>query len=129
MSTAHSQPGGGDAMGGLLQAVWRYRWLIAAVVLLGALLGYGWAARQPTPYEGVSRMVCQPNAQCPPLRSQAQLLRSPAVLERAVQFRGNRISAETLGQRLQVDVAQDADVVTIRWWTRPRRGQRSWPPR
>ena len=57
MSTIHSQPGGGDAMGGLLQGVWRYRWLITAAVLLGALLGYGWAARQPTLYEGVSRVV------------------------------------------------------------------------
>ena len=116
MSTIHSQPGGGDAMGGLLQGVWRYRWLITAAMLLGALLGYGWAARQPTLFEGVSRMAldCPPNAQCAPLRSRAQLLRSPAVLERAVTLSGNRISAETLGQRLQVDAAPDADVVTIR---------------
>ena len=65
MSTVHRQPGGGGAMGGLLQAVWRYRWLIAAAVLLGMLLGYGWASRQPTHYEGVSRMVMD----CPPLRT------------------------------------------------------------
>ena len=118
MSTVPRQPGGGDAMGGLLQAAWRYRWLIAAVVLLGALLGYGWAARQPALYEKVSRVLlanrCPPNAQCPTLPGQAQLMRSSAVLERAVKLSGNRISAETLGQRLQVDVAQDADLVTIR---------------
>jgi capsular polysaccharide biosynthesis protein len=116
MSTVHRQPGGGGAMGGLLQAVWRYKWLITAAVLLGALLGYGWAARQPTLYEGVSRMAmdCPPNAQCVPVRSRAQLLRSPAVLERAVKLRGNRISAEALGQRLQVDVAPDTNLVTIR---------------
>jgi uncharacterized protein involved in exopolysaccharide biosynthesis len=103
-------------MSGLLQAVWRYKWLITAAVLLGALLGYGWAARQPTLYEGVSRMSmdCPPSALCAPLRSRAQLLHSPAVLERAVKLSGNGISAETLGQRLQVDVAPDADVVTIR---------------
>jgi hypothetical protein len=44
---------------------------------LGALLGYGWAARQPALYEGVSRVLlahrCPPNAQCPPLPSPAQL--------------------------------------------------------
>lgn len=116
MSTVHSQPGGGDAMGGLFQAVWRYKWLITAAVLLGALLGYGWASRQPTLYEGVSRMAmdCPDTAMCTPLRSRAQLLRSPAVLEHAVQRSGNRISAEMLGQRLQVDVIQDADVVRIR---------------
>jgi len=118
MSTVHSQPGGGDAMGGLVQAVWRYKWLITAAVLVGALLGYGWAARQPALYEGVSRAImtdpCPPNAQCQATPSPAQLLHSPAVLERAVKLSGNRISAEALGQRLQVEVAQDADVVTIR---------------
>jgi capsular polysaccharide biosynthesis protein len=41
-------------------------------------------------------------------------MRSSAVLERAVKLSGNRISAEMLGQRLQVDVAQDADAITIR---------------
>lgn len=118
MSIVHRQPGGTGAMGGLLQAVWRYKWLITAAVLLGALLGYGWAARQPTLYEGVSRVVltdpCPPNAQCVLPPSPVQLLHSPTVLERAVKLSGNRISAEALGQRLQVDVAQDADVVTIR---------------
>jgi hypothetical protein len=118
MSIVHRQPGGGSAMSGLLQAVWRYKWLITAAVLLGALLGYGWAARQPTLYEGVSRVIltdpCPPNAQCIPPPSPAQRLGSPAVLERAVKLSGNRISAEALGQRLQVDVAPDADVVTIR---------------
>jgi capsular polysaccharide biosynthesis protein len=116
MSTIRRLPGGGDAMGSLLQAAWGYKGLITAAVLLGTLLGYGCAARQPTRYEGVSHMAmdCPPNAQCAPLRSRAQLLRSPAVLERTVKLSGNRISAETLGQRLQVDVARDADVVTIR---------------
>jgi len=35
-------------------------------------------------------------------------------LERAAKLSRSRVSAETLGQRLQVDVAQDADVITIR---------------
>lgn len=118
MSTFHRRFAGGIVVSRLLQSVWRYRWLIAAVVLLGALLGYGWASRQPTLYEGVSRVLianrCPPNAQCLPLPSLAEFVRSSAVLERAVKLSGNRISAETLGQRLQVDVAQDADLVTIR---------------
>ena len=41
-------------------------------------------------------------------------MRSAPVLERAVKRSGNRISAETLRQRLQVDAAKDADLVTIR---------------
>jgi capsular polysaccharide biosynthesis protein len=118
MSIVHRQPDGTGAMGGLLQAGWRYKWLITAAVLVGALLGYGWAARQPTLYAGVSRVImtdpCPPLAQCVLPPSPAQLLHSPAVLERVVKLSGNRISAEALGQRLQVDVAQHTDLVTIR---------------
>lgn len=72
MSTPHSQPGGGDAVGRLLRSAWRYKGLIVAAVLVGALLGYGWAARQPTLYEGVSgmRMIdCPDTYLCLPFRS------------------------------------------------------------
>jgi uncharacterized protein involved in exopolysaccharide biosynthesis len=127
MSTFHRQVRGRDVVGRLLQSAWRYKGLIAAAVLVGALLGFGWAARQPTLYEGVAGVVLAvPDSTAPPgeapphvdpgqyLRQQAQLIRSAAVLERAVKLSGSRISAETLRQRLEVDVAQDADVLTIR---------------
>jgi len=118
MSIFHRQPCGWDVVGGLLQSAWRYKRLIAAAVLLGALLGYGWASRQPTLYEGVSRVrMADPCGQAPIdgpicdddwyLGSQAQLMSSSAVLQRAVKLSGSSISAETLGQRLEVDVAQD----------------------
>jgi hypothetical protein len=116
---------GGDVVGRLLLSAWRSRGLIAAVVLVGALVGDGWAARQPTRYQGVARVVLGP---APPvevlavtpvdprqsLGRQAQRMRSAPVLEPAVKGTGNRISAETLGQRLEVDAAKDADVLTIR---------------
>src|SRR5215216_4516447 len=118
MSTFHRQPSDGDAVAGLLQSAWRYKALIAAAVLLGALLGYGWAARQPTLYEGTSWVFiangCPTDVLCRPLRDHAQLMRSPAVLQRAVKLNGSRISAETLRQRLQVDVAWSAHVIRIR---------------
>lgn len=127
MSTSHRQARGRDVVGRLLRSAWRYKGLIAAVVLAGALLGYSWAARQPTLYEGVARVVLAGSSTSPSdvlpvppvdpgqyLRQQAQLMRSAPVLERAVKRSGNRISAETLRQRLQVDVAQDADLLTIR---------------
>ena len=129
MSTFQSQPSSGNAVGRLLRFTWRYKLLIAAAVLLGALLGYGWAARQPTLYQGVARVILvvgsdrtalPGEAPYPPgdpesyLRSQAQLMSSSPVLERAVTLSGSRISAETLRQRLEVEVAQDADVLTIR---------------
>jgi uncharacterized protein involved in exopolysaccharide biosynthesis len=127
MSTSHRQARGRDVIGRLLQSAWRYKGLIAAVVLAGALLGYGWAARQPTLYEGVARVVLAGSSTSPLgepsqapvdpgqyLRQQAQLMRSAPVLERAVKRSGNRISAETLRQRLEVDAAKDADLLTIR---------------
>ena len=57
MSTFHSQPPSGNAVGRLLGSIWRSKSLIATAVLLGALLGSGWAAGQPTLYEGVTRVV------------------------------------------------------------------------
>ena len=127
-STFHGQPPSGNGVGRLLGSIWRSKSLIAAAVLLGALLGYGWAARQPTLYEGVARVVlAAPGATSLPgetsqlpveaaryLESQAQLMRSSPVMAHAVKLSGSRISAETLRQRLQVDVAQDADLLMIR---------------
>jgi len=65
MSIVHSQPPSGNAVVRLLQSAWRYKGLIATVVLLGALLGYGWVARQPTHYEGAARVATN---ECPPTR-------------------------------------------------------------
>jgi uncharacterized protein involved in exopolysaccharide biosynthesis len=128
-STFHSQSPSGNAVGSLLGSIWRCKWLIATAVLLGALLGSGWAARQPTLYEGVARVVLVAGsgstalpgeAPQPPgelegyLRRQTQLMSSSPVLERAVRLSGSRISVQTLRQRLEVDVAPDADVLTIR---------------
>jgi uncharacterized protein involved in exopolysaccharide biosynthesis len=128
-TTFHSQPSSGNAVDRLLESIWRSKSLITAAVLLGALLGYGWAASQPTLYEGAARVflvvgsdptALSGEAVYPPgeaeghLRSQAQLMSSSPVLEQAVKLSGSRIFAETLRQRLEVDVAQDADVLTIR---------------
>jgi hypothetical protein len=128
MSSLHRQGPDSDTLGRLRQSAWRYRWLLAVAVLVGAVLGYGWAAREPTPYEGVSRVRmafrCPDLARCVPvLRSRAeQLLSSSAVLQRAVKLSDSRVSAKTLRQALEVDVAKatdDADytemvVITIR---------------
>jgi capsular polysaccharide biosynthesis protein len=128
MSTFHSQPPSGNAVGRLLRSTWRYKPLIATAVLLGALLGSGWAARQPTLYEGVTRVLMTAGStslpgDVPPqppvdpgryLDNQAQMMRSAPVLQRAVKLSGSRISVETLRQRLEIDVPAEADVLTIR---------------
>ena len=115
-------------MGRLLGSIWGYKSLIAAAVLLGALLGSGWAARQPTLYEGVTRVLMTAGSTSLPgdalpqppvdpgryLDHQAQMMRSALVLQRAVKLSGSRISVQTLRQRLEIDAAKDADVLTIR---------------
>ena len=126
---SHGQSRGGDAVDRLVQSAWRYKGLIIAAVLLGALLGYGWASRQPAPYQGVIRVFPEVGSggtslpgEAPQLvgdpegyvREQAALLSSPVVLQRAVKLSGSRISAERLDQRLEVDAARDANLITIR---------------
>jgi uncharacterized protein involved in exopolysaccharide biosynthesis len=121
MSIVPRQSRSGDLVGRLLQSAWRYKGLIVAAVLLGALLGYGWTASQPTPYEAAARVAtneCPPTGFCTVLQRRAdpaqQRMTSPAVLERAVKLSGGRISAEALAQRLKVDVVPETNLLTIR---------------
>lgn len=126
MTTFETRPSGWEEAPGLLQSAWRYKWMIAAAVLLGAVLGYGWASRQPTLYEGVSRILLAGPSTVPGsapqpaiesdryLRNQAELIGTSEVLKRAAERSGGRVSARVLGQRLDADVAQNSDVITIR---------------
>jgi capsular polysaccharide biosynthesis protein len=109
---------------GLLQSVWRYKWLIAIVTLLGALLGYGWQNRKPILYEGSTRLLLSIGSSALPgdpaappqepkrfLSNQAEVIASSPVLQRAAR---GRTSAGSLKGRMTVEVAEDADVITIR---------------
>src|SRR5215207_1380525 len=57
METFDREPREDDEAPGILQSAWRYRWVVVTAALLGALLGYVLEARQPTLYEGVSRLL------------------------------------------------------------------------
>jgi hypothetical protein len=110
----------------VLQSAWRYKWLIAGTALLAALLGYAWEARQPTLYEGVSRWVLSTGSASPGtpsqfreeperfLNKQAAVIASGPVLRRAAELSDSRTSPESLGGRVIVEVAKNADVITIR---------------
>jgi hypothetical protein len=110
---------------GLIESILSYKWLVAAAILLGAVLAYGWASRQPVRYEGVARVFLQgtptlgqdrPNAVDPGrnVRNQAQLMASPDILEGAAKLIGNRVPVKELRERLTVDPDRDADVITVR---------------
>jgi uncharacterized protein involved in exopolysaccharide biosynthesis len=128
MSTFHSQSRSGNAVGRLLGSIWRYKSLIAAAVLVGALLGYGWAARQPTLYEGVARvLLAAPGTtslpgEAPPqpvgdpegyLRNQAALIGTTDVLELAAKKSKGEATVEDLRAAMVVEPEQDADLMTI----------------
>jgi capsular polysaccharide biosynthesis protein len=116
-----------DEAPGILQSAWRYKWILVTAALLGALLGYVVEARQPTLYEGVSRLLVSTRGdelagnapefgQEPErfLRNQAEVIRSWPVMELATELSGVGVSPGELSARTTVEVASDSDVITVR---------------
>jgi capsular polysaccharide biosynthesis protein len=111
---------------GIVQSAWRYKWLVAIAALVGALLGYAWEARQPTLYQGVTRLLLSSDgnqlpgdAQLPRedpqrfLSNQVELIGSWPVLEAAAKEVPGA-SPALLVQQMTTEVSKDADVITIR---------------
>jgi murein DD-endopeptidase MepM/ murein hydrolase activator NlpD/capsular polysaccharide biosynthesis protein len=104
---------------GLVQSAWRYKWLIAVLVLLGILGGSLFSATQPTRYEGVVRIFVTaegPAVNYPErtVMSHAQFIESPTVSDRVIALTGNRLTRKELERRLTVEPSADADFITIR---------------
>jgi capsular polysaccharide biosynthesis protein len=105
---------------GMAQSIWRYKWLIAVIVLLGILGGALLSATQPTRYEGVVHIFVA-SAEVPAngdaartVMSRAQFIQTPVVLDRVVALTKNRLTRKELEQRLTVEPAADADFITVR---------------
>jgi uncharacterized protein involved in exopolysaccharide biosynthesis len=128
METKDGQARGWEEGPDLLQSAWRYKWLIAVAALLGALLGYGWAARQPTLYAAASQVLLtgtpslSPSGDAPPppvgdperyLRNQATLIGTTDVLELAAKRSKGEATVEDLRAAMVVEPEQDADLMTI----------------
>jgi capsular polysaccharide biosynthesis protein len=128
METKDEQARGWEEGPDLLQSAWRYKWLIAVAALLGALLGYGWAARQPTLYAAASQVLLtgtpglSPSGDAPPapvgdpdryLRNQATLIGTTDVLKLAAKRSKGEATVEDLRAAMVVEPEQDADLMTI----------------
>jgi capsular polysaccharide biosynthesis protein len=111
-----------DAGPNLLDSLWRHKWLVALAVLVGMLAAYGWSSRQPARYEATlqldfSSVVAQASGDPDPqrvLQTKVQLLSSPAVLEQVARQSGRPLTRDQVKDRVSVEGAGDADVITIR---------------
>jgi capsular polysaccharide biosynthesis protein len=104
---------------GLPQSVWRYKWLVCALVMLGILTGFLLSIAQPTRYEGVVRiyLTAEEAAGNYPERvvmSHAQFIESPTVSDRVISLTGNRLTHKELERQLTVEPSADGDFITIR---------------
>ncbi len=108
----------------VLASVWRYRWLILTVGLVGALAGYAWAARQPAVYQASTRLLLSQGgsgvlgddnrpSEDPDryLRNQAQVITSTPVLSRAAKI--SRVPLSELRSTVTAVAAKDLDMITI----------------
>jgi capsular polysaccharide biosynthesis protein len=103
---------------GLPQSVWRYKWLVGGLVVLGILAASLWSAAQPTRYEGVVRifLTAEEVAAGDTARtviSDAQFIESPTVLDRVIALTGNRLTRKELDKQLTVEPSSSADFITI----------------
>jgi capsular polysaccharide biosynthesis protein len=102
---------------GLLESMRRYRWAVVSITLVAVVAALVWSLAQPVLYQGVVRLYLATSAdQADPgrvVRSQAEFITSPEVLDRTVALTGNRMSRKELQERLTVEPIADADVITI----------------
>jgi capsular polysaccharide biosynthesis protein len=104
---------------GLPQSVWRYKWLVGALILLGILIGSLFSITQPTQYEGVLPIfvASEEGTSGDPERTvvnHAQFIESPIVLDRVISLTGNRLTRKELVQRIKVEPSANGDFITIR---------------
>jgi uncharacterized protein involved in exopolysaccharide biosynthesis len=102
----------------LVESVRHYRWLVAAVVLVGMVAAYMWSSRQPVRYEGSVKVFLDAggdqNDSDRIVQSQAEYLTSTVVLDRTVQLIGGRMTRKELTKRLTVEPARTANVITVK---------------
>ena len=104
---------------GVLQSVWRHKWLVGSLVLLGILGASLLSATQPTRYEGFVRIfvAAEEGTGGDPERivtSHAAFIESPTVSDRVIALTGNRLTRKDLEQRLTVEPSANGDFITIR---------------
>jgi capsular polysaccharide biosynthesis protein len=112
-------PNDWDQGPGIAESIRRHKRLVVVGVLLGALLAFGWSLRQPVRYEGTVRIFLDIRSERTTdadriVRSQAEFLSSPVVMDHVVKLLDGRLTRQQLEGQLTVEPSSDADLITIR---------------
>jgi capsular polysaccharide biosynthesis protein len=104
---------------GVIESVWRYKWLIVTAALLGGIVAFAWSSQQPVRYEASVQVFLHPESErvvdpSRVVRSQAEYLTSQAVLDRAVELTDGRLTRKELEERLTVEPETGADLINVR---------------
>lgn len=111
---------------GLLESVWRYRWLVGGALVLAALVGFAASFLQPTMYEAEARMLLTDPSSTGIfdeesggetgnryVRNQAESADSPQVYMRASDRLDGQLTWEEVEERVAVRPATDVDLLTV----------------
>ncbi len=115
---------GWDLGPSLLESVWRYRRTVIVVTLAAGLVGFGGSFLQQKLYEGQARVVLtdprnseqfgqiviDPSRH---VRNQAEIMTSAAVLARAAELEGGRISLLEVDGRVTATPSSNIDLIVV----------------
>lgn len=116
-----------DDQPSLFAALWRFKFLIAGAAILAAVAGYFLSAQSPAVYraEGLVLLTDPRTGNSAAtelslfwnptryLSNQAEVMRSPIVLDRAAESLGGDITAEDLADDVSVSPATDVDALNV----------------
>jgi Mrp family chromosome partitioning ATPase/capsular polysaccharide biosynthesis protein len=119
---------GWDGGPGLLEAVWRYRWLVVAATLVAMMAGFGASFLQTTMYEGEARLLLRDPRDAGVfresgqrtidparyVRNQAEFAESSAVAARTAELIDNRLGIQEIQERVTAQPSADLDLIVIR---------------
>jgi Mrp family chromosome partitioning ATPase len=109
----------------LLAAAWRFRWLVAAFAILGALLALGYGVLVPDRYRAVADMVVEDprrgevfgqtgsGGERQYMASHVALLESASLAEAAIAVGGLDVDLNPFLETREISADADADLVTI----------------
>lgn len=120
-----SAPARAAAEPGLLQSIWRHRWMVVAIALLAAVAAYGVSYLQTPTYEARARLLLtdpastglfEEGSRVDPerfLANQVEVANSSDVHARAAESLGAEYTEQDVGGDVEVSGSEGVDVLTI----------------